>query len=212
MTEAVTSIPYCQSNWVKYGIFKKKMIFCYRITQTRKKMERNFIQACKAGYLESGWAVQLASEKGDLEIVKWLVFQKGADITAGNNWAVQLASKNGHLKVVQWLVSQGANIRTNNYLPLQLASKNGHFEVVKWLVSQGAPTTNISEKARHYLSFCKRMEEKMKEKKRIRAQKKIYFWWIQICYDIARPCGRRMAERNLALYHSMINDYKNCFL
>jgi ankyrin repeat protein len=143
-----------------------------------------------------GWK---SSEKRLLEVVRFLAFLKGADITSCNKWAVQLASKNGHLKVVQWLVSQGANIRACNNLPLHLASKNGHYEVVKYLVSQGAPTTYISEKARHYLSFCKKMEEK----KRIRAQKKIYFWWIPICYDIARPCGQRMAERNLALYHSM---------
>jgi len=69
-------------------------------------------------------------------------------------------------------------------------------------VSQGGPTTDISKKALNYLSFCKRMEEKT----RIRAQKKIYFWWIPICYDITRPCGMRMAERNLALYHSMVQS------
>lgn len=32
------------------------------------------------------------------------------------------------------------------------------------------------EQIRNYSEFC----QKMKEKNRIRAQKKIYFWWIQI--------------------------------
>ena len=83
------------------------------------------------------------------------------------------------------------------------ACKSGDLEVVKYLVSQGAPTTAISKKAHQYLSFCKRMEEK----KLIRAQKKIYFWWIQICYDLEHPsgCGQRMAHRNLAVYESMVN-------
>ena len=55
-----------------------------------------------------------------------------------------------------------------------------------------------------YVSFC----QKMKEKRRIRAQKKIYFWWIQICYDMSHPsgCGQRMAHRNLELYEAMVKD------
>jgi len=57
------------------------------------------------------------------------------------------------------------------------------------------------ESALSYMKFC----QKMKEKRHIRAQKKIYFWWIQICYNLSRPCGQRMAQRNLALYESMVN-------
>ena len=148
-------------------------------------MENAFIRACQSG---------------DLEAVKTLMPQ-GVDGQDINNWAVQLASSNGHLEVVKYLVSQGADIYTDNNWAVRWASKNGHLELVKYLVSEGAPTTDISEKARHYLSFCKRMEEK----KRIRAQKKIYFWWIPICYDITRPCGKRMSERNLAVYQSMVS-------
>ena len=176
-------------------------------------MARSFIQACQTGDLEylvsqganvkadNNWTLRYASENGHLEVVKYLVSQE-ADIQANNNWAVQLASRNGHLEVVKYLVSQGANITASNNYAVQLASRNGHLEVVKYLVSQGAPTSDISKKALNYLSFCKRMEEK----KRIRAQKKIYFWWIPICYDIARPCGQRMADRNLTLYQSIVQS------
>ena len=53
-----------------------------------------------------------------------------------------------------------------------------------------------------YFSFC----QKMKEKKRIRAQKKIYFWWIQICYDLnhSSGCGKRMALKNLEEFETMM--------
>ena len=34
------------------------------------------------------------------------------------------------------------------------------------------------------------------EKNKLRAQKKIYFWWIPICYDTRRTCGRNMLEVN----------------
>ena len=150
-------------------------------------MQSPFVEACKSP---------------DLEVVKYLVSQ-GADLRADVNYDVEVASENGHLEVVKYLVSQGANVQNRDNWAVQVASENGHLEVVKYLVSQGAPTTAISEKALEYLSFCKRMEEKNLN----RAQKKIYFWWIQICYDMEHPsgCGQRMAERNLALYQSMVN-------
>lgn len=56
------------------------------------------------------------------------------------------------------------------------------------------------EKGFAYMEFCK----KMKNKNRERAQKKIYFWWIPICYDISKPCGQRMAQRNLERFDTMM--------
>jgi len=60
-----------------------------------------------------------------------------------------------------------------------------------------------NEKGPAYNLFC----QKMKEKIRSRAQKKIYFWWIQICYDLDHPsgCGKRMAQRNLDVFKNMMN-------
>ena len=57
-------------------------------------------------------------------------------------------------------------------------------------------------KAQTYLLFCKKMENK----NRIRAQKKIYFWWIQICYDLEHKsgCGQRMAQKNLEVFETMM--------
>ena len=37
----------------------------------------------------------------------------------------------------------------------------------------------------------------MEAKKKERAQRRIYFWWIPICYDINRECGKRMMLKNL---------------
>ena len=53
-----------------------------------------------------------------------------------------------------------------------------------------------------YFAFCK----KIQEKKLIRAQKKIYFWWIQICYDLEHKsgCGQRMAQKNLEVFETMM--------
>jgi len=53
-----------------------------------------------------------------------------------------------------------------------------------------------------YNLFC----QKMQEKKLAKAQKKIYFWWIQICYDLEHPsgCGKRMALKNLEEFETMM--------
>ena len=129
-------------------------------------------------------AIRCASMNGHLEVVMYLVSQ-GADIQAENNEAVQLASEYAHLEVIMYLVSQGANIRACNNFAIRCAERAGHIEVVKYLTSQD----NISETALN--SFCKKMQEKV----RIRAQKKIYRWWIKICYDLSHKCGKRFALR-----------------
>ena len=147
--------------------------------------------------------IRYASEFGHLEVVKYLVSQ-GADVRASDDKAIIWASAYGHLEVVKYLVSQGANIRADNDSAIKNASFSGHLEVVKYLVSQGASITNLGdvyyEKVEKYLSFCKKMEEKV----RIKAQKKIYYWWIPICYDVSRECGRRMAQKNLEEYTKLI--------
>ena len=144
------------------------------------------------------WAVQYASDNEHLEVVKYLVSQ-GADVRVDDDYPIRMPSFDGHLEVVKYLASQGADIRTNDNDTVRSASRNGHLEVVKYLVSQGAPTINISEKVHHYISFC----EKMEKKRENRAQKKIYFWWIPICYDVKRECGRRMAQKSFNMYKKM---------
>ena len=55
-----------------------------------------------------------------------------------------------------------------------------------------------------YMAFCQRMNEK----KRVMAQKKLYFWWIQICYDMDHlsGCGKRMANRNLSSFKELMSQ------
>ena len=58
-----------------------------------------------------------------------------------------------------------------------------------------------NERGLMYSTFCQRMQEKT----RIKAQKKIYYWWIPICYDIERECGKRMAQKNVYEYQRLMN-------
>ena len=84
------------------------------------------------------------------------------------------------------------------------ACKEGDLERVKYLYEAGANISKISEKHKKYILFC----EKMKTKIRERAQRRIYFWWIPICYDINRECGKRMMQKNLEKARELGMEFK----
>ena len=172
------------------------------------------IQACEKGNLEvvkylceagadiqtnNNYSLRWASYDGNLELVKYLC-EAGADIRCYENFAVRRASQYGHYKVVKYLCEAGADIQSDNDLAVRWASQNGHYEVVKYLYEAGADFSKISPKHKKYILFC----EKMKNKIRERAQKKIYFWWIPICYDVNRECGKRMMQRNWEKTESLL--------
>jgi hypothetical protein len=162
------------------------------------------IKKCGANSLGSGnIPILTASRLGYLEILKYLV-SIGADVRSGNDFAFILAASNGHLEVVKYLVSLGADIHRHDNYAIISASSNGHLEVVKYLASLKADVSKITKKARKYIDFCK----KMAEKRRHRAAKKIYFWWIPICYDITRECGQRMKLKNLETAKELGVEFK----
>ena len=134
-----------------------------------------------------------ASENGNLDIVMFLV-SKGADVNMCEGTCLRMAAEFGHLKVVQYLASKGVNIQARDNSAVCNASWNRHFEIVRFLISKGADRTMILPSSEKYLKFCEKMQPKIREK----AQKKIYFWWIPICYDITHPsgCGKRMMQKN----------------
>ena len=143
-------------------------------------------------------ALKVACRFGHLEIVKFLV-SHGANVRTCYDYPLQVAAQNGYLDIVKYLVVNGANHRTSDDYAVRWASYNGHLETIKYLVEQGSPIARISDIGRQYISFCNKMEIKS----RIRAQKKIYYWWIQICYDLERECGKRMAEKNFTVYKAL---------
>ena len=142
-----------------------------------------------------------ASLNGHLEVIKYLVEKYGADVRADNDYAVRFASQNGHLEVVKYLVEKcKADVRARNHWAVRRTLLNGHLEVVKYLIKHGAVLSTPNPKYEKYLLVCEKGEEKRRE----RASKKIYFWWVQVCYDIKRPCGNRMMRRNYEEYHKIV--------
>jgi hypothetical protein len=134
-----------------------------------------------------------ASENGHLAVIKYLASECSTDIHAEDDYPLHLAAGGGHLALVKYLVSQGANVKTT--YAAKWASDNGYYETAAYLASVGAPISQLSENATNLVLFL--------EKMRPRAQKRIYFWWIQKCHEMSSPSGIRMAYKNLAEYETI---------
>jgi hypothetical protein len=85
---------------------------------------------------------------------------------------------------------------------IRWASENGHHAAVKYLVSQGVDIQNLTQEQQEYILFCQKIQEKI----RLRAQKTIYYWWIQICYDPTTKVGRRMVEKSWIEFDKIQNN------
>ena len=146
------------------------------------------------------YAVRIASMGGYLEVVKYLVEKCEADARADNDFAVRWASKKGHLEVVKYLVKKcGANARTYNDEAVLLASIYGHFEVVKYLVEKcRAVLPDVNPKYERYVSVCQKGEKK----RTYIMAKRIYFWWVRMCYNPDTLCGQRSMYKGYREYLS----------
>jgi ankyrin repeat protein len=88
-------------------------------------------------------AMSLASQLGNLKIVKYLV-ENGADINAKAFYEytpIIIACLNGRFDIVNYLAKNGADVNARdayNDTALILASEKGHIEIVKCLVEYGA--------------------------------------------------------------------------
>ena len=149
---------------------------------------------------KNDYAVQWASVGGHLEVVKYLVEKCGADARAGDDWAIRWASRYGHLEVVKYLVEEcGANSSDVNCC-VRLASVSGHLEVVKYLIEKcGAVLTEVNPKYERYLIVY----EKGEKKRKYNMAKRIYFWWVQTCYNPTTLCGHRSMYKGYMEYLSM---------
>ena len=89
------------------------------------------------------------------------------------------------------LYENGADIHKADCMVI--ASEIGNLQIVKYLYENGVEIKENYDLCKRYISFYEKMKNKLREK----AQKKIYFWWIPICYDVNRECGKRMMLKNL---------------
>jgi ankyrin repeat protein len=86
-------------------------------------------------------ALMMCAFKGNLELVKYLVEDKGAEIEKDGWSPLHYAATNGHLQIVEYLVNKEADVdieSPNKTTPLMMAARFGHIQVVKYLLDQEA--------------------------------------------------------------------------
>lgn len=86
-----------------------------------------------------------AARHGNLEMLKYLIEKKGADLHAEDEKALRVASQNGHLDVVKYLVERGADVHAMFEGALRFAAARGQQHVVNYLLSKGADPNALDE-------------------------------------------------------------------
>ena len=143
-------------------------------------------------------AVRWACDCGHLNIVKYLVEKCGSNARYNNDLAVRLTSIHGHLELVKYLVEKcGADARAQNDCAVLYASEYGHFEVAKYLIEKcRAILSESNPDFETYLSVC----EKGQSKRNHIMAKRIYFWWIRLCYCPNMLSGHRSMYKGYKEY------------
>ena len=100
--------------------------------------------------------------------------------------------------MVKYLVEKcGADARANSDFAIRHTCQNGHFEVVKYLVEKcRAILPQVNPKYERYIYVC----EKGEKKRKCIMAKKIYFWWVQTCYNPNFLCGQRSMYKGYKEY------------
>lgn len=103
-----------------------------------------------------------ASQKGQLEIVKFLIDKNNEANLDCCDYdgisALQWASYNGHLEVVKLLIEHGADVNTkcnDGITPLMEAAQWGHTEIIKLLIDNGADVNAKDNSYRTALDYAK---------------------------------------------------------
>ena len=198
------------------GDFETVKSFCQNLLEGFFNRNPQFMYwACSYGHVE---VVKILSEHGatqncfeleepyfqaiiygHLPVVKFL-FEKNPNMSLYHDRAICLASKYGHFEIVKFLYSVGANVQAHDNLPMVYATYSEHFDIAKFLYQKGASIKFASQKGKRYLQFC----DKMEEKRRVLAVNTIGSWWIPICYDLNRDCGKRMMEKGWNRIQNMV--------
>lgn len=72
--------------------------------------------------------MDVAAEKGHLEVVQWLHSNR---MEGGTTLAMDMAASSGHLEIVQWLHEHRSEECTTR--AMDFAASHGHLHIVQWL-------------------------------------------------------------------------------
>ena len=114
---------------------------------------------------EEGESLFHASQKGFLEIAKWLIENDFSRRYAPNTCTKTINSKaltytcnRGHIEIIRYLLQQDVDIHIWSEAPLHRAICYGYFEVVKLLISAGADIHAENDRAFRLANECNQFE------------------------------------------------------
>lgn len=87
-----------------------------------------------------------------------------------------------------------------DFKAMRHASERNYMELIFFLSDYGANTDMLTPRQKTILSF----RNKRVQKKLTKAANMIGTWWIPICYDLNRECGRRMQDKILNRIESYV--------
>ena len=149
---------------------------------------------------------------GNYRIVKYFLSHDISNIHSISNYYLERLIRGGHIKIIKYLVSLGIGDSLNASTILRTALSTPttvwyvlhawkKYEIIAYAMSLGAFSPKLTEAHRKYAAIYIRNQDMCSTE--TRAQKRIYFWWIQRCYQMTTPSGIRMAYRNLAEYEAL---------
>jgi len=108
-------------------------------------------------------ALSEAARNGNLELVRYLIEARGADVNARTNFGKTIlheAARSSNLELVRYLIEKrGAdvNARTNlGETVLHFAARNGSLELVRYLIGRGSDVNAITNDGETVLHFAAR--------------------------------------------------------
>ena len=131
----------CDDHFWRNRLWKYYGEFYPQDGQTCKNLYLKLVYLIKEyNYIKDNKSLRKASEKGHLEVVKYLMsLPDKIDPSAENNFAIRWASLYGHLEVVKYLMSlpkeYGIDPSVKDNEAIRWASLYGNLEVVKYLMS-----------------------------------------------------------------------------
>ena len=184
----------------KYGYeAKDRCLFNSAVMHGQIEVVKFLVEKCGAhnyDNVDHDYTIRLAV--GNVEVLRYLVEKCNLNPRGENDRSLKVASQYGNFESVKYLIEDcGAN--ANEYA-VQQALEYDHFEVVKYLVEKcGTIVPHNFYKYQRYVSVY----NKGQTRRKYIASKKIYFWWVRVCYDPNSLCGQRSIYKGYREYLSI---------
>ena len=147
--------------------------------------------------IDDSYILFFASKGGFTDVVKYLILERNVDPNIPGFYSVlDIAILKNHLDIVKFLIECGKCDLSNSRFA-RLALDYHKYNIIDFFIQKGFYTEEIIN-SQYFLQSRTRFEDIKKK-----ASKKIYFWWVQLCYDPDMLCGHRSMQKGYMEYKTM---------